>query len=107
MKKLVKAAAMFLVLSFAGAGLAQNTATPRLDKRDQKQENRIQQGEKSGQLTDREAARLEAGQAKVDAKEAAAKADGTVTKKERVKLHTARDHQSKRIYRQKHDGQKN
>lgn len=107
MKKLVKTVVMALVFSFAGAGLAEDTHTPKLDKRDQKQENRIQQGEKSGQLTDKEAARLEAGQAKVDAKEAAAKADGTVTRKERVKLHTARDQQSKRIYTQKHDAQKN
>jgi len=34
-----------------------------------------------------------------------AKADGTVTKKERARIHHAQDQESKRIYRQKHDRQ--
>ena len=50
--------------------------------------------------------KLEAGQAKVDAREAAAKSDGNVTKKERAELQHARDKQSAKIYKQKHDAQK-
>ncbi|MCG3193204.1 MAG: hypothetical protein DIJKHBIC_02454 [Thermoanaerobaculia bacterium] len=106
MKKFMPPVALVLMVAFAGSVCAQNTNTPNLDKRDQKQETRIQQGEKSGELTDKEAAKLEAGQAKVDAREAAAKADGNVTKKERAELQHARDKQSAKIYKQKHDAQK-
>ena len=106
MKKTLSLTACTLALAFSASALAQSTATPKADKRENRQEARINQGEASGQLTDREAARLEAGQAKVDGLEAKAKADGTVTKKERVRLHSAQDVQSRRIYRQKHDGQR-
>ena len=96
-----------LMATFAGTVLAQTPApqTPRVDKREANQQQRIEQGKASGQLTDREAARLEKGQVKVDAKEAAAKADGVVTRKERAKLAKAQNKQSKKIYKQKHDAQ--
>jgi hypothetical protein len=41
------------------------TATPGVDKRQANQEARIQQGVQSGQLTPKEAVKLEKGQAKV------------------------------------------
>ena len=80
--------------------------TPRVDQRQANQDARIDNGVASGNLTGREAARLEAGQAKVDAIEANAKADGVVTRKERARLHQAQEVQSKRIYAQKHDRQR-
>ena len=80
-------------------------STPRIDKRQAEQEKRIQQGEKSGQLTGKEAARLEKGQAKVQKMEDKAVADGKVTKKESKKIEHAQDQQSKKIYREKHDKQ--
>jgi uncharacterized membrane protein YebE (DUF533 family) len=58
-------------------------------------------------LAGKEAARLEKGHARVDAKEAAAKADGVVTAKERAQLNKAQNKQSRKIYRQKHDKQTN
>ena len=79
---------------------------PRVDKREANQEARIQQGVSSGELNSKETARLERGQAHVQTLENNAKADGTVTRKERAQLHRAQDRQSKRIYRQKHDAQK-
>ena len=42
-----------------GYALAQTTSTPRIDKRQENQERRIDQGVKSGELTKKEAARLE------------------------------------------------
>ena len=99
----------YLIALLAAAALpamAQNTDTPRVDKREANQEARIQQGVSSGELNARETARLERGQSHVQALENQAKADGTVTKKERAALHRAQDRQSKRIYRQKHDAQK-
>ena len=101
----------FLIAVLAAAALpalAQTTPPemPRVDKREANQEARIQQGVTSGELNSKEAARLQRGQAHVQALENNAKADGTVTRKERAQLHRAQDRQSKRIYRQKHDAQK-
>jgi hypothetical protein len=77
--------------------------TPTVDQRQANQEARIQQGVASGQLTPKETAKLERGQAKVANQEAKAKADGVVTPKERAKLAKAQDRQSKKIYKKKHN----
>ena len=53
----------------------------------------------------REAARLEKGQARVQRMENRAAADGKVTAKERARIERAQDQQSRRIYREKHDKQ--
>lgn len=82
------------------------SATPRVDQREANQSARIDQGVASGQLTQREAAHMRAGQTHVQNMEDRAKADGTVTGKERVRIERAQDTQSARIYRQKHDRQK-
>jgi len=80
-------------------------ATPRVDQRQANQEQRIEQGVKSGQLTTKEAARLEKGQEHVQKVEDKAKADGTVTKKERARIHQAENVQNRHIAKQKHDRQ--
>jgi len=95
-----------ILLAAAALPVAAQTATPRVDARQARQEARIEQGRQSGALTGREAARLEAGQAKVARKEARAKADGKVTKKERARLAKAQNKQSRKIAKQKHDRQK-
>ena len=74
-------------------------------QRQENQQRRIEAGEKSGQLTPKEAARLEKGQARVQKMEDKAVADGKVTTKERARIERAQDKQSARIYRQKHDKQ--
>ena len=80
-------------------------ATPGIDKRLDNQEKRIEQGEKSGTLTPREAGRLESREAKTEADLAAAKSDGKVTKDERRDLHQELNHNSRAIHRQKHNRQ--
>lgn len=80
-------------------------ATPGVDKRQANQQQRIEQGVKSGELTAKEATRLEKGQERVQKMEDKAKADGKVTAKERERLHQAQDSQSKKIQREKHDRQ--
>lgn len=80
--------------------------TPRVDQREANQSARIDQGVASGQLTQAEAARMRQGQAHVQNVEDRAKADGTVTGKERARIAHAQDVQSARIARQKHDGQR-
>ena len=81
-------------------------ATPRVDQRQVNQQQRIDQGAQSGQLTATEAARLNKGQAQVEKKEAKAKADGTVTAKEREQLKHAQNKQSQKIRHEKHDKQR-
>ncbi len=84
---------------------AQTTSTPRIDQRQTNQERRIDQGVKSGQLNQKEAARLEKGQARVQKMETKAVADGKVTAKERRMIEHAQDKQSRKIAREKHDKQ--
>lgn len=86
------------------ATFAQNT--PRVDRRERHQQRRIRHGVRSGELTHREARRLERQQAVTHAEEAAAKADGKVTKRERRHLNRRENRTSRHIYRQKHDAQK-
>lgn len=73
------------------------------ERRNARQQARIQQGTSSGSLSAQEQAQLNKGQAHVDNMEAKADADGTVTKKEQAKIQRAQDRQSRRIYRDKHN----
>ena len=99
----VKVAVIGIVaLAVAAPAIAQET---RVDRRQERQEQRIDQGVKSGALTPRETRKLERGQKHVENLETKAQADGKVTAKEKVRLEHAQDVQSKRIYNQKHDKQ--
>ena len=87
-------------LSLTTPVFAQET---RVDRRQDRQEQRIDRGVESGALTPRETRRLERGQRRVENLETRAQADGTVTAREKARLEHAQDVQSKGIYRQKHD----
>jgi hypothetical protein len=100
------------VLTLAGAAASAQTAasapganTPRIDQRQANQEQRIDQGIASGELTRREATRLERQQGAINKAEEKAKADGSVTAKGRKRLTHAQNHASRNIHRQKHDRQ--
>lgn len=80
-------------------------ATPGIDKRQAEQQKRIDQGVKSGELTAKEAARMEKGQERVQKMEDKAKADGKVTAKERARINQAQDVQSRHVAKEKHDRQ--
>ena len=104
----MKSASTLLVAvltAFALPVLAQ-TNTPNIDQRQANQQQRIDQGVKSGQLTGKEAARLEKGQEHVQKVEDKAKADGVVTKKERARIQHAENVQSRHVAKQKHDRQR-
>jgi hypothetical protein len=81
------------------------TAAPGYTQRDINQERRIEQGLQSGALTTREAARLQAEQARIDRMEANALRDGELTARERARIDAAQNKASADIYRQKHDAQ--
>jgi uncharacterized membrane protein YebE (DUF533 family) len=104
-RKPVAAALLTLALAAAPAWAAQSsTDAPRIDKREAIQADRVEHGMNSGSLTPGETARLNRGQARIQAGEAAAKADGKVTERERVALTHAQNHQSRTIHRLKHNG---
>jgi len=89
-----------------GGAAPSSMQDPRIQQRMQNQESRIDQGVKSGELTPKEAEKLEAEQAKIRQTEQRMKSDGNLTPKEREKLHNMQDRASDHIYRQKHDRQK-
>lgn len=72
-------------------------------QRNVNQETRIEQGVKSGALTNRETSKLERAQAQVDRKEARAAKDGHVGTKEQAEIQKAENQQSDEIFEKKHN----
>jgi hypothetical protein len=97
--------AAIVATSFALPGYALAQATPRIDQRQEKQDERIEKGLKRGELTKKEARRLEKGQEHVENLEENALENGKVTKREKQRIDKAQDKQSQRIYKQRHDDQ--
>lgn len=90
------------------SGNPNSTSSQRMQSNVQRnidQQQRIQEGVQSGQLTGHETARLEKGQAKVDKKEARAGKNGVVTEHEQSRIESSGDRQGERITEQKTDGQ--
>ena len=79
--------------------------TPYINRREHREQQRIRQGMRSGELTRREAGRLEAQQGRIRGYEWYAKSDGHVSWAERRRLDRMMDRSSRDIYRQKHDRQ--
>ncbi len=77
-----------------------------INQRQENQNKRIEQGEKSGELTHREAKKLEREQAKVNRMESRAEADGKVTKGEAKRIENAQNEASQDIYKKKHNSRK-
>jgi hypothetical protein len=82
---------------FAPAGFAQTVGTE--VQRDVNQENRVEQGLKSGQLSTGEAAKLERGEARIDRMETHAIKDGTLSPREAARIQRAQNQESARINR--------
>jgi hypothetical protein len=72
-------------------------------QRNVNQQQRIQNGMDNGSLTNREASRLEAGQARTDRKVANAAADGHVGAAEHGRIRRSENRQSANVYRKKHN----
>jgi len=85
------------------AANTQGTRTPLIKKHEANQQDRIQQGRESGELTRRESRRLRAEQKAIDHAENKAAADGTVTAQERQRIRHMQNRAGKDIRRQKHD----
>jgi hypothetical protein len=76
-----------------------------IDQRQDYQQNRLEQGIRSGQITRSEAYRLEQGERAIDHAQARARADGVVTRQERYRIDQMADRQGQQVYRQGHDSQ--
>ena len=89
------------VPAFADGTSAQTVET----QRDVNQQQRIEHGLQSGQLTTHEAGKLEQEETHVDQMEARAAADGKVTPAEQARINAAQNKVSNGIYDEKHDAQ--
>ena len=108
--KLLSAATLVAALCVPLASAAAQTRhcrAPRgINARQHREQARIRQGIRSGELTRREAARLEAEQARIRVDEAyARRSGGEFTARERARIQRELNRASRDIYRQKHDAQ--
>jgi hypothetical protein len=77
--------------------------TPSVNRRQERQQRRIGQGVRSGELTARETFRLERNAREIRQDEREAKSDGMVTRRERAGLQHDLSQESRMIYRAKHN----
>ena len=83
----------------------QDAQSDRVDARQDLQADRIRQGVASGELTRPETARLVEQQRHIRRLERRTEADGQVTAREAARVEAAQDRASRRIYHAKHDRQ--
>jgi hypothetical protein len=88
---------------FAGAAFAQSNYS--LEQRDRIEQARIDRGVESGQITSREADRLQSERARVERMESRARSDGTMTRNERARIDGAQDRLNRDIRRESNDRQ--
>ncbi len=89
-----------------GGAATGNVKDPGVKKRMRNQERRINQGVASGELTPKEAGKLEAQQSRIKQMEEKMKSDGNLSAEDRRRLNNMQDRSSDNIYRQKHDRQR-
>jgi hypothetical protein len=103
MKLIIVSVALLIATIASNNTFAQ--ATPKVHAHQVHQKERIKEGVQSGELNRKEATRLRAEQAKIQAEKKVAKADGVVTPAERQVIKQDQKKASKHIYNQKHDAQ--
>jgi hypothetical protein len=101
--KATKFIPLLLTAMLAGHAFAQSAAGE--TQRDVNQQQRIENGLKSGQLTTKEAARLEKEQSKVDHAEANAMKDGKLSDAEKARIQRMQNKTSRDIEADKHNAQ--
>jgi len=92
-------------LSSYAQRMGEDARIDRIDQREARQEARIREGVRSGELTRRETARLERQQSAIRSAEARAKADGYVSPREAARIDRMQDRASRSIHREKNDAQ--
>jgi hypothetical protein len=104
-KSILLSATMAAFMLPAVAQTTDNTNSPRIDQREENQQQRIGNGIDNGSLTAGEAARIERKENAINKEEQRMKSDGNFTAKERARVTHQQNVMSRRIYAQKHDGQ--
>lgn len=94
-----------LTFSVLALMIGVNAHAGRNQHREHRQQERIKAGVASGELTRKEAKKLRKGQKHIDRMQEKAMADGVMSPEEKARIEKAQDHQSRRIYKQKHDQQ--
>ena len=100
MRAVLGGGAMCLMLASA---LYAGTNDPGIQHRERRQQQRIGQGVRSGELTGNEARGLEKEQVAIRRHERVMKSDGNLTEQERRRLTREQNRASKDIYRMKHN----
>jgi hypothetical protein len=103
--RLIKLSLAVTVASLMSAGAFAQSAAEHDQQRDVNQQQRIEQGLKSGELSTQEASRLEHEQQHIDRMEARDLKDGKLSAGEQLRLDRAQNAASADIYKQKHDAQ--
>jgi len=97
------------LIGFVAAAAVGMTCMPafaaKVDRRERRQQQRIEQGVQNGSLTPKEAAHLEKRETHIQREVARdrAKNGGTLTPAERRKIERKENRTSRAVYRQKHD----
>jgi len=87
---------LFILAVVIGLG-SMASAQDQIDRREQRQQDRVSAGIKNGSISTREAARIERNEARIERNEARARADGVVTGRERARLNRELNHTSREI----------
>lgn len=97
----------FVTAAADGAPLGRHPRVRQVNRRVERQQDRISAGVKSGELTPRETANLETKEAALKGEEHTFRLEngGSLTRDEQVKLNKKENHLSEQIYGQKHDAQ--
>jgi hypothetical protein len=94
---------VFCAAALLSSAAFADTVAEKDRQRDVNQQQRIQNGMENGSLTNREASRLEAGQARTDRKVANAAADGRMGAVEQGRIRRSENRQSANVYGKKHN----
>jgi hypothetical protein len=99
--------ATFLATAIDAAPVGRHPRVRQVNRRAERQQDRIAAGVKSGQLTARETANLETKEAALKNEERIFRLEngGSLTKSEQIKLNRQENKLSEQIYNQKHDAQ--
>jgi hypothetical protein len=103
MRKLLATAFALSLIAGAAVVADAGTHTQGVNHRQRHQQRRIVRGVRSGELTRGETRRLERNARGIRRDERRARADGDVTARERARLRRELNHESRHIYRAKHN----
>lgn len=101
--KIIVAVTSVSALLLTAASFAAGPGADEVVQRDATQQQRIEQGLKSGQLSTREAGQLEHSEARIERTEARDLKDGSLSSAEQARLNTMQNKASASIYADKHD----